>query len=342
MCALELPRRHLLVLHEHAVRLIERRKPGTDLEVAARELLVTFHDSCLQAGLDGVLADIAQAFAPLDLVDGSALANHDKLVAAVVAQLQTKDLDGPGPRNARPGQLADSVVAALGLTVVDDVERTITLDDAVRRDVVAAMTRVVADALALPHLRETIIRMARAACPEQYIIPYGKLAAQLDDHGQKLLKTPKVPLDAVQAVQRLFHEARTKVFDRMVRAALDAAQAVITGVDPTAAARLDEPVSLRLTPRDVACLRVGDARVIKATNTVVAALVATLSEVAGLAFRAAEIPVRPYAASQTFAVGEVLSHPKFGQGTVTVVQVQRIDVEFEDGTHTLVHARTPA
>ena len=63
-------------------------------------------------------------------------------------------------------------------------------------------------------------------------------------------------------------------------------------------------------------------------------------ELAHLAWRAPERPVRPYAATQTFAVGDLMEHPKFGRGTVLSCMAQRIEVEFPDGKHTLVH--TPA
>ena len=55
-------------------------------------------------------------------------------------------------------------------------------------------------------------------------------------------------------------------------------------------------------------------------------------------WRAPEQVARPYGASQTFAVGEAIEHVKFGRGSVVAVQPKRIDVEFADGVHTLVHA----
>jgi hypothetical protein len=66
-------------------------------------------------------------------------------------------------------------------------------------------------------------------------------------------------------------------------------------------------------------------------------LLESLTELAQLVWRAAERPVRAYSASQTFTVGELVEHPKFGRGSVTACSVQRIDVEFADGLHTLVH-----
>ena len=64
--------------------------------------------------------------------------------------------------------------------------------------------------------------------------------------------------------------------------------------------------------------------------------------VASLTYFQVSLPsldARPYAASQTFAVGDLVDHPKFGRGTVVAAAAQRIEVEFDDGKHTLVHAR---
>jgi hypothetical protein len=50
--------------------------------------------------------------------------------------------------------------------------------------------------------------------------------------------------------------------------------------------------------------------------------------------------VRPYTARESFAVDEVLSHPKFGLGVVTELQPDgKIDVAFKEGIRRLVHAR---
>ena len=46
---------------------------------------------------------------------------------------------------------------------------------------------------------------------------------------------------------------------------------------------------------------------------------------------------RTYGASQTFAIGELIAHPKFGCGTVVASISNRIEVEFPDGKRTLVH-----
>ncbi len=85
-------------------------------------------------------------------------------------------------------------------------------------------------------------------------------------------------------------------------------------------------------------IRAGEPRVPRQPAAVIQALLDTVSELAQLAWQAAAQPVRPYAASQTFEVGELIEHPKFGRGCVTACATQRIDVEFADGKHTLVHA----
>ena len=100
---------------------------------------------------------------------------------------------------------------------------------------------------------------------------------------------------------------------------------------------MDLPVTARLTPRDVAILRVCDARVPKMPKEVVESLLGSLSELSRIAWRAPERPIRSYAASQTFAVGELVEHPKFGVGTVLSLMASRVDIEFPDGKYTLVH-----
>ena len=114
---------------------------------------------------------------------------------------------------------------------------------------------------------------------------------------------------------------------------------VIERADAGAAARIDEPVTHRMTPREVAILRACDARMPKQPAAIVACLIEAIGELAHIAWRAPEQQARPYAASQRFAVGDVIDHPKFGRGSVAAVTGQRIDVEFADGMHTLVHAR---
>jgi hypothetical protein len=337
MAALDISQTHLHSIQELAARLLDSRKVGTEATTLSRDLLAGFFDICMRWGLDGVLAALEQASPGLDISDRQGLAEHEGLFAALVAQLDAIDLDGGGPRNVRPRQVADCVVAALGLTIVEDSDRTIALADSVRGEVTAAIASVVDTQLALPQFRTTIIEKGRELIEERYRIPYDKMAAQLDDRGMRLVKQPKVPLDAQQAVQRVLFETRNVVIEGIVRAAFDRAKQVIERVDPNAAARIDQPITLRLTPRDVAIIRARDPHVPKVPAAISASLLESLTQLAGFAWRAAERPVRPYAASQTFAVGDLLEHPKFGRGSVVSTQAARIEVEFADGKHTLVH-----
>ncbi len=327
----ELPRRHLESLQALGVRLLDARKVGTPDETFARTLLAGFLDGCMQAGLDRVVNELEQAFPEQDLVDA--------LVPAVARELGRLELDGGGPRNLRPRQLADALLAALGLTLADEPDRAIELDDRTRTEATAALASVVDVALAVPRLRETIIAAARERCEPAHHAAFDKIVAQLDERGLRMLKQPKVPIDASHAVQRALTEARDAVLGGVCRTAIDRAQEVIARANAEAAARIDQPVTLRLTPRDVAVLRACDARVPKLPAPFAASLLQTISELAHLAWRAAEAVARPYAASQTFVVGELVDHPKFGRGAVVATSIQRVDVEFADGKHTLVHAR---
>ena len=47
---------------------------------------------------------------------------------------------------------------------------------------------------------------------------------------------------------------------------------------------------------------------------------------------------KPYVVKATYAVGEFVKHTKFGNGVVTAVEAQKIDVLFEGGERKLVHA----
>jgi hypothetical protein len=340
MPALEFPRHHVLSLHELASRLLDSRKVGTDHEVVARDLLAGFFEICMRSGLDRVLVELAESFPPFDSADSSTLVDHPTLLPALVAQLGTIDLDGGGPRNAKPRQLAECVVAALGLTLCDEPDRTVALGDDVRAEVMAALASVVDVELAVPQIRETIIAQARERCETRYHGAFDRIAAQLDERGMRMLKQPKVPLDAVQAVQRVLYDTRNALVDRVARAAIDRAKDVIVRTDADAGARIDLPITHRLTPRDVAILRACDARVPKVPAAVVGSLLESLTELSRVAWRAPERPVRAYAATQTFGVGDLLDHPKFGRGTVIACLAQRIEVEFADGRHTLVHMRT--
>ena len=335
--AVDFPQLQLLGLHELTARLFDSRKPGSDLKRLARDLLLGFFDVCARAGLDRVMGDLALASPPLDVTDRSALADHEVVFPALVAQLETIDLDGGGPRAAKPRQLADCVVAALGLTLVEEADRSISLGDDVRAEVVAAVASVVDVELAVPRIRETIIAAARARCDESLQAAFTKITAQLDERGLQLVKQPKVPIDAMQAVQRLLFETRNALIDRIGRAALDRAKEVIARADPAAAAGIDLPLTLRATPREVAIVRACDPRVGKTPTQVTHSLIESLTELLRIKWRVAEQPVLPYAASRTFAVGDVIDHPKFGRGSVVSCLAQRIDVEFADGKHTLIH-----
>ena len=337
MPQVEFPSRLVPVLHDHAARVFESRRAQTDHEPLARQLLLAFFDVCMHLGLDRVLDELQRAFPPLDVADRSALADHDVIVQALVAQLGAIDLDGGGPRNAKPRQLAECVVAALGIALTDEPDRAIALADSVRTEVAAALAGVVDVELAVPKIRETVVAEARARCEERFHGAFDKMAAQLDANGMQLLKQPKVPIDAAQAVQQALVGARNAIVDRVGRAAIDRAKTVLARSDADAAARIDLPITLRLTPRDVAILRACSARVAKAPATVVPSLLESLTELVPIVWRAPERPARPYAASQTFAVGDLIEHPKFGRGAVVSCLAQRIDVEFADGKHTLVH-----
>jgi len=207
----------------------------------------------------------------------------------------------------------------------------------VRSEVAAAIASAVDVELAAPKMRETIIADARSRCDESFHPAFAKIVAQLDDRALKLLKPPKVPVDALHAVERALLDARNALIERVVRDALDRAKIILARADADAASRIDLPITLRATPRDVAILRACDARVVKTPAGVAYSLLDSLTQLARITWRAPEQPVHPYSASRTFAVGDLIEHPKFGRGSVVACLAQRIDVEFPDGKHTLVH-----
>ena len=334
---IELPEPQVAALQDQAARIFDSRKAGTDLRSLARDLLCALFDVCTYAGLDKVLVELAAAFPPADAADRTGLADHDVACGALVAKLEAIDVDGRGPRNAKPRQLAESVVAALEMTVVPAPEPRATLGGDVRVAVASALAGPLDVALAVPAIRESVVADARARCDESHQAAFTKIAAQLDERGMQLLKQPKVPLDAMQAVQRALSEARAAVIGRAANEAIDRAKSVIAASDADAAARIDLPVSLRLTPRDVAVLRACDTHLFKTPANVAQVVLASLSELARIAWRAPEQVVHPYSATRTFAVGDVIDHPKFGRGAVVSRLAQRIDVEFADGKHTLIH-----
>jgi hypothetical protein len=133
-------------------------------------------------------------------------------------------------------------------------------------------------------------------------------------------------------VQQVLFDARQAVFERVANAAIDRAKQVLARVNAEAAERIDQPITHRLTPRDVAVRRVSDARVSKMPAAVVTSLFDSLTELCHLAWRALEQPVRPYAASQTFAVGDLVEHP-VGRGSVVSCATQRIEVSSRRSAH---------
>jgi hypothetical protein len=329
----EISRELLPPLHEHATRILETRNLEGEPSALARELLVGFHDVCLRFGRDGLLAE-------LGLTDDADAAEHPEVRAALAAKLSNKaDFDPRGPRNAKPAQLAQCVLGVLGVTVVDPADRQIAIPGAVRSEVVTALSRAIEPALAPAKLREDIIAHARPRVPEESFVGFEKLVAQLDDAGMKLVKQPKVALDVVQAVQQILIEARQVVLDRALNPAIDRVKDIIAKVSPEAADRIDAPITLALTPRQVAIRRVVDPRASKVGTHVVHAVLQALTDLAQLTWNVEEKVVRPYSASQTFAVGDVIEHPKFGKGTVTGVALGKMDVEFEHGKATLVQPK---
>lgn len=323
------PRRALPAITELAVRLLDSRKTGTPSEAFARELLLRLPELLARQGLDGVLAELPPGF------------DDDRHVeAALAARLDAADLDGGGPRNARPGKVADCVLAALDLTLADDARGPIELPAAVREELALAAAHGLDAELAPARLRDAIIVDARSRSAPEHEAAFGKITAQLDDRGLRMLKVPKVPLDASQPIQRALGEARETVIGRAASAAIDRARAVLERASPEAAARIDQPISLALTPRQVAIARVCDERASKVPESVVATLVDALVELAQLIWVTAEAPARTYSPRERFAVGDAIDHPKLGRGVVVAVTGHKMDVEFGDTKATLVHART--
>ena len=323
------PRRALPAITELAVRLLDSRKTGTPSEAFARELLLRVPELLQRHGLDGVLAELPPSF------------DDDRDVeAALATRLDAADLDGGGPRNARPGKVTDCVLGALDLTVSDDARAALELPSSVRGELAAAAAQGLDAELAPPRLRDAIIADARTRIAPEHEAAFAKITAQLDDRGLKMLKVPKVPLDASQPIQRALAEARETVIGRIAGAAIDRARTALEHTSAEAAARIDEPVSLALTPRQVAIARVCDDRASKVPDSVVATLVDALVDLAQLTWVTAEVAARTYSPRETFAVGDAIDHPKLGRGTVVAVTGQKMDVQFGETKSTLVHGRT--
>jgi hypothetical protein len=51
-------------------------------------------------------------------------------------------------------------------------------------------------------------------------------------------------------------------------------------------------------------------------------------------------PMRSYAIAESFAIGDQITHPKFGDGVVCGVEDTKIRVNFAEGTKTLLHRTT--
>ena len=318
--------------------MLERRGAGAAPDSLARDMLEGFYDVCMRAGLDGVLVALEEAFGPLEIVDGSVLAEEPRLRAGLAARLGNRaEFDPGGPRNAMPAQVAACVVAELSLTPTDPPDRTITLGDEVRGEAAAAIASVVDVALGA-EIRASILAAARERCEPHHLEAFDRLSAHVDERGMRLPPQRKVPLDAVQAVQRAIVAGRIAVVERAAAAAIDRAAPVLARVSPEAAARIDQPITHRLTPRDVAVRRAAEVSNPR-PEAVAASLLASLAELAGLAWLPREMPVRAYSPFETFAVGDVIDHSKFGRGTVQVATAKNVEVEFPDGKYTLVHAR---
>ena len=333
------PRRHLPLLHELAAQVLERRGAGGAPAALARDLLAGFFDACMRAGQDGVLVELAQAFAPLDLADGSGLSEEPRLQGGLAAMLGDRArFDPGGPRSTMPAQLAACLLETLTLELHDPPDRSVAMSDELRRETIAALGSGVDVELAPAQLRPAIIADARARCEPRHLAMFDKLAAKLDERGLRLPPQPKVALDVVQAVQKALVEARTGIVERVANAAIDRAKPVLERGSPEAAARLERPISHRLTPREVAVRRATDVQVPLA-DPIVRGLFASLTELLELAWTTPAAAVRAYGVSQTFAVGDLIEHPKFGRGTVKVVTAKNVEVEFPDGPVTLVHAR---
>jgi hypothetical protein len=333
------PRRYLPLLHDLGTHVLGRRGASSAPTTLARDLLAGFFDVCTRAGQDGVLVAVAEAFGPLDISDASALCEEPRLKQALVTLLGDKARFNPGgPRNAMSMQLADCLLTALRLELHEVPSHAVTLNDERRKEIIAAIAGVVDVQLAAAQLRPAIIADARARCEERHLKSFDKITAQLDASGTRLPPQPKVPIDVVKAVQQALFAARTSIATRVANAALDRAKAVLEGESPELAARLEQPITHQLTPRDLAVRRATEVQGL-AADQIVGSLLATLTELLELVWTAPAAAVHPYAVSQTFAVGDLIEHPKFGRGHVQAATVKNIEVEFPDRSYTLTHAR---
>jgi len=95
--------------------------------------------------------------------------------------------------------------------LVDQAEQTITMDHQVRTEVVAALASVInVEFRRCRRFRETIIANGRERCEPQYLATFDRIAAQLDERGMRMVKQPKVPVGAAQAVQRVLFDTKER------------------------------------------------------------------------------------------------------------------------------------
>jgi hypothetical protein len=324
-------RADLAALQHVAARIIDTRDLESAPDRLARALLAGFSEVCLRAGLDGVLDEHG-------LTDDPEASERPELRAALADRLGTKEAFDPGgPRNAKPTQLAECVLVALGRDVAPDPAR-LSLTSELRDQLRAALTHVLDEALAVPRFRDDVVAWARPRC-EPHRAAFAKIVAQLDDTGLRLLRQPKVPIHAAQAVQLALAEGRHAVIVQAVSAALDRARPLLAAASPEVAARVDQPISLRLTARDVVCARAAEPRAPRTGAALAQVVLDDLAELTHLAWLAPVVTSRPYSPRVIYAIGDVLEHPTFGRGTVATVALQRVGVDFPNGTVTLVHAR---
>ena len=335
---LTFPRRHLPALHEATARVLEKRGDAGKPEALAYDLLEELFEVCMRTGQDALVADLERALS-LSIADGSALAEESPLRADLATRLGDRSAYDPGgPRSAKPRQLADCVLATLGVTVAEIPVTPSELGDDVRRNVITAIASVVDGALAPATARAAILARAREQCDPQYLDAFDRVAAKLDER----LTVPrqlKLSLDSVRAVQQALADARAAVLARAANTAIDGAKSAIAVASADAAERVDLPITLRLTPRDVAVRRACEPRSLAIPDVFSRTLLDALTELVPIAWAAPIATPRPYRASEVFAVGDHIDHPKFGRGIVQTVSAQKIDVEFPAGRHTLVHAR---
>lgn len=333
------PRRHLATLDELAARVLEQRGDAAKRDLLAYDLLDGFFEVCMRAGLDGVIAELERTLA-FAIPEGAALAEQPRLRAALAARLGDRAAFDPrGPRAAKLRQLAEGLLATLGLELADTPVRTFELGDDVRRATVAGIASVVEPEVSGARVRAASIAVARTRCEPRYLGAFERIAAVI---GERLVvpRELKLPIDAVQVVQQELAAARRAVLAATANDAIDRAKHAIGAANAEAAAQIDLPVTARLTPREVAVQRASDARTPALGDVFSRILLDALTELVAISWGPPVVIARPYRANHTYAVGDHIDHPTFGRGVVHAATSQRIEVEFPDGRHTLIHARS--